>query len=141
MTAKRGFAHFSHGADIGIRAWGPTLAAAYEEAARGMISAVASLGKIDAKQKVSIACEAPDPELLLADWLNAVIYEIDTRDMLFSRFEVVLDGTRLKAALWGEPIEQTRHEAAVDLKGATYTALSVRQEENGCWVAECVVDV
>jgi len=92
-------------------------------------------------QAVSIACEAPDDELLLVDWLNALVYEMGTRKMLFSRFALRIDGHSLQGTAWGEPVEVAKHQPAVEVKGATYTELSVKRDERGRWVAQCVVDV
>ena len=64
-----------------------------------------------------------------------------TRRMLFSRFEVNLDGQRLRATAWGEPVDVARHQPAVEIKGATYTELKVGRTDNGQWFAQCVVDV
>jgi tRNA nucleotidyltransferase (CCA-adding enzyme) len=61
--------------------------------------------------------------------------------MLFGRFEVHIDGHSLQAAAWGEPVEVSRHRPAVEVKGATYTELSVKQDEQGRWIAQCIVDV
>jgi SHS2 domain-containing protein len=63
------------------------------------------------------------------------------RHMLFSRFEVRLDGTRLHARAWGEAVDMARHQPAVEVKGATYTELRVFQDAQGLWHAQCVVDV
>jgi tRNA nucleotidyltransferase (CCA-adding enzyme) len=90
---------------------------------------------------VPIVCEAPDDELLLVDWLNALVYEMATRKMLFSRFSVRVNGHSLHATAWGEPVDVARHQPAVEVKGATYTELSVKQDEEGGWIAQCVVDV
>jgi tRNA nucleotidyltransferase (CCA-adding enzyme) len=38
-------------------------------------------------------------------------------------------------------MDPARHELGVEVKGATYTALSVAQDASGAWVAQCVVDV
>ncbi len=65
---------------------------------------------------------------------------MDTRNMLFSRFEVAIDDASLTASAFGEPVDAARHEPAVYVKGATFTELAVR-EERGEWVAQCVVDV
>jgi SHS2 domain-containing protein len=78
--------------------------------------------------------------LLLVDWLNALVYEMATRQMLFGRFEVHIEGARLQAKAGGEPMDLERFEMAVEPKAATYTALSIRRDA-GAWVAECVVDV
>ena len=69
-----------------------------------------------------------------------LIYEMATRKMLFRRFAVRLDGTRLHAQAWGEPWIAARHHPAVEVKGATYTALRVARDD-GEWVAQTVVDV
>ena len=67
----------------------------------------------------------PDPELLLFDWLNALVYEMAIRRLLFSRFEVKVEGPRLTARAFGEPVAVDRHEPAVEVKGATCTGLAV----------------
>jgi tRNA nucleotidyltransferase (CCA-adding enzyme) len=135
------WSHFRHGADVGVRGKGPTKAAAFEQAARALFAAVTPLDRIAPRAVVEIACEAPNDGLLLVDWLNALIYRMAVDRMLFSRFEVALGGARLSGRAWGEPVDPARHEPAVEPKGATYTALSVRREAGGDWVAECVVDV
>jgi SHS2 domain-containing protein len=132
--------HFSHQADIGVRGFGESKAQAYEQAALAMTAAVTEPSNVAEREAVAIECEAPDDELLLADWLNRLIYEMDTRKMLFSRFAVQLDGPRLTATAWGERVDAARHHPAVEIKGATYTALRVAHEPAG-WVAQTVVDV
>jgi len=132
--------HFEHKADIGVRGIGNTLAEAFEQAALAMSAIVTDLSYIDPKQTIDVACEDPDQELLLVDWLNALIFETATRKMLFSRFEVNIEDGQLTARIWGEPINIARHQPAVEIKGATYTELKVYQEQ-GQWVAQCIVDV
>ncbi len=77
---------------MGVRGVGPTLAAAFEQAALAMTAVVADPASVTPAMAIDIECEAPDDELLLVDWLNALILEMATRHMLFSRFEVGLDG-------------------------------------------------
>ena len=132
--------HFPHGADVGIRGVGPTLEAAFERAAEGVIAVITDPAHVEPRESVAVELQAPDPEILLVDWLNAIIYEIATRRMLFGRFRVSIEGTRLKGTLEGESIAALRHEPAVELKGATFTALKVANA-NGRWTAQCVVDV
>jgi SHS2 domain-containing protein len=133
--------HFHHGADIGVRGIGRTLEGAFEMAAVALTAVITDPEKVAAAQAVEVECQAPDRELLLADWLNALIYEMAIRRMLFSRFEVTIDGQSLRATAWGEYLDVARHQPAVEVKGATYTALSVGQRSDGAWIAQCVVDV
>lgn len=140
MIAAR-WEHFPHQADMGVRGVGPTLAAAFEQAALAMTAIVTDLAWVAADKSVDIRCEAPDDELLLVDWLNALILEMASRHMLFSRFEVTLNGQCLHATAWGEAVDTQKHQPAVEIKGATYTELKVEKGESGWWLAQCVVDV
>jgi len=86
-------------------------------------------------------CEAPDLEMLFFEWLNTLVYEMATRCMLFSQFDVRIEGGRLEAVARGESVDVLRHAPAVEVKGATLTELAVRQGPDGAWTAQCVVDV
>ena len=90
---------------------------------------------------VEIQCEGPDKEILLVEWLNAVIFEMATRRMLFRCFNVHIDGNNLTGAAWGEAVDVKRHAPVVEIKGATFTCLAVKRRDDGVWVAQCVVDV
>jgi tRNA nucleotidyltransferase (CCA-adding enzyme) len=140
-TVQGSWEHFPHQADIGVRGIGSTKEAAFESAAQALTAVITDLESVAPIQSVPIVCEAPDDELLLVDWLNALVYEMATRRMLFSRFDVCVNGHSLQATAWGEPIDVARHQPAVEVKGATYTELSVKRDEEGRWVAQCVVDV
>ena len=132
--------HFSHEADMGIRGFGSTPARAFEQGALAMTAVVTDPAAVKALEAVTIECEATDRELLFAEWLNSLIFEMSARKMLFSRFSVSLNGQRLRGRAWGESVDRARHHPAVEIKGATYTSLRVAQE-NGEWVAQTVVDV
>jgi tRNA nucleotidyltransferase (CCA-adding enzyme) len=134
--------HFVHGADIGVRGIGATLGEAFEQAALALTAVIADPARISSITAVDIGCEAPDMAVLFVDWLNALIYEMATRNMLFGRFEVrILEERSLTATAWGERVDRARHQPAVEVKGATYTGLSVAERDDGLWVAQCVVDV
>lgn len=133
--------HFPHEADIGVRGIGSTKEAAFEQAGLALTAVITEPTSVASTQALSITCEAPDDELLLVDWLNALVYEMATRKMLFSCFAVRFKDHSLYATVWGEPIEVARHQPAVEVKGATYTELSVKQDEQGRWIAQCIVDV
>lgn len=133
--------HFSHVADVGVRGFGATPAEAFVQAALATVAAMADPDQVEPREVVTLSAQAPDLELLLAEWLNALIYEMATRKMLFSRFAVAIEGNRLMATAWGEPVDRARHELGTEVKGATLTALRVAEEQPGRWVAQCVVDV
>ena len=132
--------HFPHDADAGVRGYGGTAAEAFEQAARALTATV-TMADIRADTAVDVACEAPDLELLFVEWLNAIIYEMAVRKMLFARFSVAIRGAKLNGRMWGERVDPARHAPACEPKGATYTALKVGRNADGVWSAGCVVDV
>ncbi len=129
-----------HDADVRIHGWGSTPEATFEQVALAL-TAVVTDAKVADETAVTVTCKAENIELLLVEWLNAIIYEMAVGQMLFGRFGVEIDGTRLKGTLWGEPADQVRHRPACEPKGATYTALHVAQDAVNRWSATCVVDV
>ena len=133
--------HFPHEADIGVRGQGDSPEVAFEQAALGLTAVITEPGSVRAEEAVTITCEAPSLDVLFVDWLNALIYEMTTRSMLFGRFQVKIDGLRLSAEAEGEPVDRQRHEPVVEPKGATFTELRVGRNDKGQWVAQCVVDV
>lgn len=141
MAIEPAWEHFAHGADIGVRGTGPTKEAAFEQAAMALTAVVTDLTTVRAAHRIEVECEAPGDDHLLVEWLNALVYEMATRRMLFGKFEVAIDGAKLKAVVQGEAVDRVRHEPAVEVKGATYTELRVERRADGAWVAQCVVDV
>jgi SHS2 domain-containing protein len=139
--AERRHEHFRHDADIGVRGLGPTAAAAFEEAALAMTAVVTDPQAVAPRDTICVACEAPALDFLFADWLNALIFEMSTRGMVFSSFSVDIQGDRLVGEASGELVDVARHQPAVEIKGATLTDLSVKQLPDGAWMAQCVVDV
>jgi SHS2 domain-containing protein len=137
---RAGWEHYEHAADIGVRGLGATKAEAFAQAAAAMTAAVTDLAVVRPLERVDVRCEAPDDELLLAEWLNALVYEMSTRRMLFSRFDVRLENGKLEAQAWGETIDRSRHHPAVEVKGATLTTLRVARHGEG-WLAQTVIDV
>jgi len=133
--------HFDHDADIGVRGSGATQAEAFEQAALALTAIVTRIESVEPRQQVELRAENSDPEMLFVDWLDSVVFEMATRKMLFSRFEINLRAGKLSARAWGEPVEVERHHPAVEIKGATLTELKVEQQNGGKWIAQCVVDV
>ena len=133
--------HFEHKADVGIRGHGMTPAEAFAQCARALTGVITAPDLVVPRVPVAIACAAPDGDTLLLNFLDALLLEMDLRKMLFSRFEVQITESKLTATAWGETVEPSRHQPAVEVKAATYHALAVHQIADGSWVAQCVVDV
>jgi protein archease len=133
--------HFPHEADMGIRGIAPSLEEAFAQAALALTAVVTDPATVQPRESITLTAADPDPELLFVDFLNALIFEMARRRMLFSRFRVAISGDRLTATAQGESVDIARHQPAVEVKGATYTALAVKRLDGGAWLAQCVVDV
>jgi SHS2 domain-containing protein len=137
--------HFEHGADVGVRGRGRTVAEAFEGAARALFLLLCEdLSGVGFEAGQPVACEAATLEELLVAFLNELIFFAESRSLVFGSFEVQIEDTgehcRLTGRARGEPFDPDRHAFTVQPKGATFTALEVAQR-GGEWVAQCVVDV
>ena len=142
-----GWEHFHHGADIGIRGTGPTMAAAFAAAATALAAVmVDDPAAVPREEERRFELAAPDPETLLYDWLNRLISEMAVTKVLLAAFQVDIEpdgesGWRLRARAQGAKLTRLGQRPAVEVKGATFTALKVAPLADGGWVAEDVVDV
>ncbi len=135
-----GWEDFPHGADVGVRGWGATVEQAFEQAALAL-TGVSTDANVESQTAVEVECDAADVEVLLVEWLNAIIYEMAVRNMIFGAFKVSINGSHLRGTMWGEPVNQTKHMPACEPKGATFTSLRVAQDPDGSWSAACIIDV
>ncbi|MBP8789567.1 MAG: archease [Azonexus sp.] len=80
-----------------MRGSGATLAEAFAGATTAMTSVIGNLRsgcdleRIVDRHAVTVECAAPDDGLLLVDWLDALIRNMATRHMLFSRFDASIE--------------------------------------------------
>ncbi len=130
-----------HPADVGIRVFGPSRAALFENAAHGLFDTITDIEKIEPALERTIELDAADVEDLFVHWLSELNYLFQTEQMLFASFEVkTLSATGLSALLRGERRDPRRHEIDADIKGVTFHDLDIRQTPGG-WEAEVIFDV
>lgn len=139
--------HFAHQAEVGVRGVGETLDQAFEQVGLALTAVITDPEVVHPTQAVVIECEATRASLLLQGWLDQLTFEMNTRHMLFRRYEVHLGPPDLGGALslyalaWGEAVDPNLHHPAVEVSAATYSELEVSQDEQGHWIAQCVVEV
>jgi len=126
------FEIIDHTADVGIAAYGTTIAEAFANAGRGLFSLITDPDDIAESEYRDIEVTASDREGLLVTWLNELIYLFDAEGMLFRRFDISdLCATRLKARAYGEVADTSRHRLKTEVKGATYHMLEVDSTSGG----------
>lgn len=122
----RGFELLEHTADMRVRAWGPDLPAAFEEAARGMTAVMVDLDAVREVTERRIEVYAADRAELLVRWLNEVAFYADAESLVFSRFAIErMTDTSLTATARGERLDPARHAPRAAVKAATYHDLDV----------------
>ena len=125
------FRLIEHTADIGLTAYGRSLAEAFANAAYGLFSIIAELKTVKEIESRHLELNEDDAEALLFEWLNRLIYLFDVEMLLFKRFEIRdFDGRGFKATCYGEKYDPSRHQLKIGVKAATYHMLKVDRERN-----------
>jgi SHS2 domain-containing protein len=117
-----------HTADVGLKAYGKTIAEAFEHAAEGMFDIITDESTIDPIGQYDIQLEAPDLEQLLVDWLSKLLFLNDAQDLVFGKFQVKLTENRLSASVFGEKYDTKKHRMGVEIKAVTYHMLKVNEK-------------
>ncbi|RUL89637.1 archease [Tautonia sociabilis] len=135
--------YFEHTADVGLRVRAGDLDELFRLAAEGLFDYIV-VNRAEVRPEVSetVSLRADSPSELLVDWLNELIFRLETTHRLFARFEVQLsgEGTALEAAIAGEPIDRDRHVLDHEVKAVTRHEATLRREGNG-WLAELILDI
>ena len=133
MSGERGFEFLEHTADQYVRAYGPDLKAAFEEAAKGLFATMTDLSTIRPVKEIEVEVEGDDLKALLYNWLEALLVKFDVEGLLLREFEILElsrgdDGPyRLRARARGEPFDPERHPQYVGVKGVTYHLMEIEE--------------
>ena len=130
-----------HTADIGIRAYGKDLKSLFANAAYGMFDILADLKNVRAKESLKIKAEAPNVEELFLFWLSELLYQYNSKKIIFKEFSIdKLTDNAISAAAKGEKIDLKRHNLKKEIKAVTYHQLKVEKLKD-FWQGEVIFDV
>ncbi|MGB7787864.1 archease [Methanoregula sp.] len=133
------FEEVPHTADIKIRAHAPTLETLFSEACEALMQIMYGKER-RAQVTAELDVDAGDTEALLADFLSEVLFRSEVDGLVFSHPKIRITGTHLHAVLDGEPFDRDRHAGGSEVKGISYSGLSVVQDTNG-YMLEILFDV
>lgn len=141
MTTPLPYEVFEHTADIGLHAYGATLAELFVHAAQGMESLMVAPEQIRPQVQREIEVEGHDEISLLIAWLNELIFLFDTDYLLFRDFSIdAISTTHVKARAIGEPYDAQRHDLSSAIKAVTWHEASIEQSDNG-YKARIIFDI
>ena len=118
-----------HTADVGVKAYGKTVAEAFEHAAEAMFDIITDESMIGSIGEYDIQLEAPDLEQLLVDWLSKLLFLNDAENLVFGKFQVTIDANRLSAHVFGEKYNNKKHKMGVEIKAVTYHMVKVTEKD------------
>ncbi len=134
-----GYELLSHTADVGIHAWGDSLAEAFAAAALGLADVLGARAEAPGSPR-PVRAEAADVEALLVDFLNELVLLHETSEVAFAAVRVTrVDDAEVEAEvdvvpLAGEPV-------GTPVKAATYHQLRVDRRPDGGAEVRVFLDV
>jgi SHS2 domain-containing protein len=132
---------FPHTADLGLRIRAEAFDALLSEAGRALFATLlANLDEVLPVEKKEFLIEGSDPEFLLFDWLNELLYRFHSDQLVLAEFETRVDSEGLRATCRGETLDLARHRPDHDVKAITYHGLKVVRNADE-WLAEVIVDI
>jgi SHS2 domain-containing protein len=134
---------FDHTADVGLRILGDDLDDLFRSAAIGLFDyIVTNRDQVRDLEREPIDLQADEPDELLVAWLSELIFLVETRHRLYSRFDIQVaeDGRSLTGEIGGEPIDRNRHVLDHEVKAVTRHALKFERAGSG-WAAELILDI
>ena len=131
------FKFIEHPSDVGLIVYGKDKKELFENAALGMFALMADTDRINATDIYKFVVEGEDPETLLVNWLNELIFFEDSKKILLKDFKIKrLSDRRLEAEAFGEKIDPEKHFIYRPIKAATYNQLQISENQ-----AKIVFDV
>jgi len=132
----KGFEFLEHTADIYIAAYGENIAEAFENAARAMFETMTNIDSVSPESKEIVEVKGKDKMELLYNWLEELLIRFDVYGKLYSKFDIkeisnTPDGYVLKAIIYGEPFNPSKHVQKVGVKAVTYHRMEIKETSEG----------
>ena len=128
------FEFFDVTADVGYKAYGNSLANAFENAAIAMFEVITDTSTVKPLIKKQIRLEAEDECAILYDWLSELLFLHDSEYLVFSKFDIKIDSKHegdieryiLDASAFGEEFDPSKHERRSEVKAVTYHMMDIK---------------
>ncbi|MCK5606598.1 archease [Candidatus Pacearchaeota archaeon] len=134
------FEFLEHTADIKFQAFGKSLEEAFANSGLAMFNAMYK-EEVKSIKVLEISCEGHDLVSLLYNYLEELIFYLDSENFFLSeveKIEIDKENFKLTAKLKGDNAEN--YSIGLDVKAITYSDMEVL-EKDGEWVTQVVLDV
>jgi SHS2 domain-containing protein len=137
------YEYINHTADLKVRAYGKTLEEAFANAAIGGFDFLTDTSKVKKKAKKKISIKSKRIEALLYDFLEELLFLLDTESFIISDFKDMnikqaKDNFELTCVVLGDNYK--KYEIKGDIKAVTYSEMRIHKEKTG-FVIDVVLDI
>lgn len=129
-----------HTADAKFQAFGKTLEEAFANAAMAMFAVMIEPEKVKPKIEREISVDGKDEKALLYNWLEELLYLLDSEGFLLSSVKKITIKKRLLEAVVVGDLVANGYETHGDVKAATYNEMEIKKENNK-YTVQVVVDI
>lgn len=134
---------FPHTADVKFRAYGKTLEEAFQNAALATFATMTDIKKIKQKKKKKISIKAKSKESLLYDFIQNLLFFVDTEGFLLSVVKQLEIQEKnevyfLTSFVFGDSGDNYR--IITQIKSCTYNDMFIKESPKKC-VIQVVVDI
>ncbi len=136
------YKYLPHTADVKFEAYGITLRDLFRNAALATCNAMYETAKVAETKSIKIDLRAENKEQLLHKFLEEILFRIDTEQMLFHDFRLMINEKQnsLRGELVGETIDAEKHTIKALVKAITWHEFELKKTANG-WKAIVIIDV
>jgi len=134
------FEYLDHTADAKFRAFGSDIDEVFVNSALAMFNILGDTTKVKPKTKKKIKIKSRNYESLLYDFLEELLFLLDTEDFLLNNFEKlkVNSDFSLDAVAIGDNYKD--YDLKSDIKAVTYSEMKIKKVKKG-YEATVVVDI
>jgi len=120
--------------------YGKTLNELFKNVAIATFDTMVKRSSITPKLKREIKIENKDPEKLLFDFIEELIYIKDAEYLIFKDFTIKIKDNKLKAVLEGDKINHKKQILLTDVKAITLHKFSLKKLKNS-YTATMILDI
>jgi len=139
MMDKMKYRYLDHTADAKFEAYGSNLEEAFENAAQAMFNIITDTSKVRSVYKKKIHAESKRIDAMLYDFLEELLFLLDTEGFLLSGFENIRIKDGVLTAVATEDSYKV-YDVKGNVKSITYNDMDI-SEKDGRWTITAVVDM
>ncbi|MCK5321973.1 MAG: archease [Candidatus Aenigmarchaeota archaeon] len=129
------YRYLPHTADAKIEAFGKDLNELFKNAALATYNIMVETQKVEPLKEIEIKLNSESIESLLYDWIEELLFYLDTEKFLINNTEVKIkksgeNNISLKATLKGDRISK-KYELGGSVKSMTYNCLIIEKTKDG----------